>query len=114
MRAGIALKTNIPDLQIDYLELEDTSGNVFNVERDSTNYCNEDGIYSAEWRGVMINGNTDYRLRNLPRCAMINVGLYWDSDVTAPTVRDMAFVLVDDEETRRYMIKDACMRGKEE
>lgn len=96
VRAGIELRTNIPDLKIDYIELEDADGKRYNISRDRTDYDNENGRYTAEWRGVVINDDEHVRLRDLPKCKIAAVGVYWEADVRDPFIRKMRLDLDDD------------------
>jgi len=97
MRAYIDLKTNIPDLHIDYIELKDKAGNVYNLFREWTEYTNVDGKYEAIWKGLEINDDdTNGRLHMIPDDSEVfSVGLYWESDIDEPVVKDMELVLED-------------------
>lgn len=114
MRAYIDLKTNIPDLRVDYVEIKDRSGKVHNFNPNNTSSWDLDnGHFTAEWRGVDI-GEEDAtgQISELPlNCKICAVGANYDLDVENPYIRNLIFTLSDYTDivpvTRAYRIRNA-------
>lgn len=112
MRVGIAAKTNLPDLRVSKITLTGVDGSRFAITRDESIYSIENGLFSMEWRGAIINGDPGIRVRDLPVCEDIDVGFLLDqrADGERPIVAAMELVLVDDDgpgaETRCYKVCD--------
>ena len=99
MRAYIDLKTNIPELHIDYVELKDGNGVIYNFNPNGTsNWDQEGNRYSAEWRGVdMGESDGSGHLSELPyRCTIIAAGVNFESCPQKPYIRKMKFTVEDD------------------
>ncbi len=98
MRAYIDLQTNIPDLHVDYVEIKDRSGNVYNFNPSNTSSWDLDkGHFTAEWRGVDI-GEEDAagRISDIPyHCKICAVGANYDLDVENPYIKGMTFTVSD-------------------
>ncbi len=112
MRAYIYAKTNIPDLIVDYVDLEDNDGRVYNFNPNgSSGWDLEDSDYSAEWRGVDI-GEKDASgcLGWLPDGLKIAcVGASYDLSIENPYIREMEFVIEEYDnglKSKSYSIAD--------
>ena len=98
VRAYIDLKTNIPDLHIDYVELTDKKGTVYNFNPNESSSFDMEGIhFSAEWRGVDIGeGDAAGQIAALPSdCKISAVGTYYELSVEDEFIKEMEFTLSD-------------------
>lgn len=98
MRAYIDLKTNIPDLRVDYVEIKDRSGKVHNFNPNNmSSWDLDNGHFTAEWRGVDI-GEEDAtgQISELPlNCKICAVGANFDLDAESPYIKHLMFTLAD-------------------
>lgn len=114
MRAYIDLQTNLPDLHVDYVELQDKEGNVYNFNpNNSSSWDLEDGCLSVEWRGVDIDeDDASGHLAEIPDdCEICAVGANYDLDFKDPCIVFMKFKLEDypgngDIITKKFSIAD--------
>lgn len=93
MRLEIALKTNVDDICIDYIEVKLKSGKTVSLNWDTTDYVREDGEYSACYKGVYF--DDDYangRIEELKGFEIDTVGVYSEhEDLDSITITEMEF-----------------------
>ena len=97
MRLYINAKTNISDLNIDYIEVLLQSGEQVSLNWDWSDYCREKGYFTARFKGVYFGEEyANGRIEDLKSITIREIGYYTEGESGEDVQLEIEKIEVDD------------------